>query len=240
MGETIRNYVTNKNIEKDFAFHIHKFFLKKIPKIICTNDPIMELLVKFYGLSDKQLFRAPETIQLNKFKMYPRKTSSKPNVLFIGGDFIRKGGDILIKNLDKFINNCNLTVVTKDKRAKVNNVNYFDSKLSDDQILDLYRTHDIFVLPSCFESFGLVLAEAAAAGLVVITTKFALGSKDIVTNNKTGFITETQEQCIDMLTKLIKDPKKIDDFKIAAYNKMESEFAESRIYDKYIKIINQP
>ena len=133
-----------------------------------------------------------------------------------------------------------MTVVTEDKSADVKNVNYFDAKLTKDNILDLYRSHDIFILPSTFDPYGLVIAEAASAGLAVITTKFALGSREVVVNNKTGFITETQEECIDVLTKLVRDPKKIDDFKIAAYHKMESEFAESRIYNEYIKIINQP
>ena len=105
--------------------------------------------------------------------------------------------------------------------------------------LDLYRSHDILILPGVFDTFGLVLAEAASAGLTIITTKFVVGWRDIITNNETGFITDTQEECIDVLTKLIKDPKKIDDLKIAAYNKMETEFTESKIYNEYIKIINQ-
>jgi len=238
-SRALGDYVINKKPKKDIAYHVHKFILKRVPKILCWTEPVMEMVNTFYNISDKNLFKISPPMQFKKFKMFPRKTPVKPNVLFIGREFIRKGGDIILKNLDKFINNCNLTVVTEDKRANINNINYLDAKLNKNQILDLYRSHDILILPSVFDPYGLVLAEAASAGLAVITTKFALGSKDIVVNNKTGFITETQEQCIDMLTKLIKDPKKIDDFKTAAYNRMESEFTESRIYDEYIKIINQ-
>ena len=71
--------------------------------------------------------------------MFPRKTPPKPNVLFIGRLFTLKGGEIIMKNLDKIINNCNLTMVTEDKRANIKNVNYLDAKLSQDQILDLYN-----------------------------------------------------------------------------------------------------
>ena len=94
-------------------------------------------------------------------------------------------------------------------------------------------------MPCFFDTFGAVIAEASSAGLAVITTKFVIGSKDIIVNNKTGIITDTQEQCIDELVKLIKNPQKIDDFKIAGYNKIQSEFTESKIYNEYKHILEQ-
>ena len=235
----LREYAVNKKPKKDLAYYAHKFLLKRISKILCWSYLCIEMVNKFYDVPDKKLFKISAPILFTQFKMYPRKTPPKPNVLFIGRDFIRKGGDVLIKNSDKFLNNCNLTVVTEDRRADVKNVIFYSTGIDKNQILDLYRSHDILILPGVFDTFGLVLAEAASAGLAIITTKFVLGSRDIITNNETGFITETQEECIDVLTKLIKDPEKIDEFKIAAYNKMESEFTESKIYDEYLKIINK-
>ena len=234
----LRNHFFNKTIKKNFIFYIQRYFYRKIPKILCWSYPAMDVFNKVYGVSKKQLFKVPGPIDAKKFNIFPRKTPLKPSVIFIGREFVRKGGDIILKNLHRFINNCNLTMVTEDKKADIDNVKYFDAKLNKDQILDLYNSNDILILPSQFDPYGLVLAEAASAGLAVITTKFALGSKDIVINNKTGFIAETQEECINKLVELIKDPKKIDDFKIAAYKKMELEFSESKIYNEYVKIIN--
>lgn len=49
----------------------------------------------------------------------------------------------------------------------------FLGALNDRQKWDAYRTADLFVLPSYGESFGLVVAEALAAGLPVIATRGA-------------------------------------------------------------------
>jgi len=179
------------------------------------------MLNEFYDIPKKNLFKVPPPLLSSKFTMYPRKTPSKPNVLFIGRLFKLKGGEVILKNLDKFINNCKLTMVTNDEKANIKGIKYFNNNLTDEQILNLYKTNDILILPCFFDTFGAVIAEASAAGLAVITSKFVIGSKDIIVNNETGIIADTQKQCIDELVKLIKDPQKIDDFKIAGYNKKQ-------------------
>jgi glycosyltransferase involved in cell wall biosynthesis len=235
----LTEYVRNKKPKKDLAYHVHKFILKRIPRILCVSHLLIEMLNEFYDIPKKNLFKVPPPLLSSKFTMYPRKTPSKPNVLFIGRLFKLKGGEVILKNLDKFINNCKLTMVTNDEKANIKGIKYFNNNLSDEEILNLYKTNDILILPCFFDTFGAVIAEASSAGLAVITTKFVIGSKDIIVNNKTGIITDTQEQCIDELVKLIKNPQKIDDFKIAGYNKIQSEFTESKIYNEYKHILEQ-
>ncbi len=53
----------------------------------------------------------------------------------------------------------------------------------------LLQQCDVFVFPSYFEGFGLVLLEAMACGLPVITTTATAGP-DIVTSNRDGWIIE--------------------------------------------------
>jgi len=45
---------------------------------------------------------------------------------------------------------------------------HFLGRLSDDDVLALYRSADVFVMPSTKEGFGIVFVEAAATGLPVI------------------------------------------------------------------------
>ena len=232
------DFVLKNKPQKDLAYHVHKFILKRVSKILCWTDPVVEMVNTFYNIPYKKIFKVPAPFQASTFKMLPRETPKKPKVLFIGREFDRKGGDIIIKKLDKFLNNCSLTMVTGDKRANIKNVKYFDATLNRDQIIDLYRTHDILLLPTKFDPYGLVLAEAAAAGLAIVTTKSALGSKDTITNNVTGFIAETQEECVDLTIELTKDHKKIDAFKAAAYSKIQHSLTEAKIYEKYMKYIN--
>jgi len=55
------------------------------------------------------------------------------------------------------------------------------------EILAEMRRHDVFVFPSLFDGFGLVLLEAMSQGLPVITTAHSAGS-DIITDGKEGFV----------------------------------------------------
>lgn len=66
------------------------------------------------------------------------------------------------ESLNNFLNSLNLTNVRP----------VWDSH-SQDQIVELYRQHHVFVLPTKGEGWGLPLIEAAASGMPIITTMYS-------------------------------------------------------------------
>jgi glycosyltransferase involved in cell wall biosynthesis len=56
------------------------------------------------------------------------------------------------------------------RQAGLRDVIQFSGSVSDDKKWEVYRSADLFVLPTYSENFGIVVAEALAAGLPVITT----------------------------------------------------------------------
>lgn len=70
------------------------------------------------------------------------------------------------------------------------------------QIDKEYLEHSIFVLSSNTESFGLVLAEAAAFGLPLVAYKCKEVIGEIVENGKNGFLIETVGNKIDLADKV--------------------------------------
>jgi glycosyltransferase involved in cell wall biosynthesis len=112
-----------------------------------------------------------------------------PRVLFVGGDFARKGGDLL---LDWFHERgrtlCELDLVTRADIANEPGVRvHRDISPNTPQARRLFFDADVFVLPSLGECFGIASAEAMAAGIPVITTRVG-GSEDIVDDGENGFL----------------------------------------------------
>jgi glycosyltransferase involved in cell wall biosynthesis len=92
-----------------------------------------------------------------------------PRVLFVGGDFARKGGPDL---LDALPAGCELDIVTKEHIEPRPNVRvHHGVGPNSPELRRLFEAADLFVLPSQGECLALVLMEATAAGLPVITTQ---------------------------------------------------------------------
>lgn len=57
----------------------------------------------------------------------------------------------------------------------------------------LYRTADAFVLPTREDCFGLVLLEAMCASLPIISSKYADGARDLVSDGENGYIIDPED-----------------------------------------------
>jgi UDP-glucose:(heptosyl)LPS alpha-1,3-glucosyltransferase len=57
------------------------------------------------------------------------------------------------------------------------------------QVEGFYAAADVYLFPTLYDSYGLVIAEAMATGLPVITTR-AAGVSEVITHGTDGFLTE--------------------------------------------------
>jgi glycosyltransferase involved in cell wall biosynthesis len=118
----------------------------------------------------------------------------KPRVLFMGGDFVRKGGpDVLAAwRAGRFGERARLDVVTGAPvpgGASEGEGIYLHRGVEaySDAWRRLWRAADLFVLPTHDEAFGLVFQEAAAAGLPSIGTRVN-AIPEIVLEGETGLL----------------------------------------------------
>ncbi len=79
--------------------------------------------------------------------------------------------------------------------------------VSQDELLEIYDTHGIFLFPSFFEGFGKVFIEAMSRGLCVVAADNG-GAHDVITHGVDGFLIPTGD--VDEIThqclRLIKTP----------------------------------
>jgi starch synthase len=122
-----------------------------------------------------------------------RKRHAALRVLFVGGLSQRKGLSYLFESVAKLGKSVELTVVGRRPGAAcpaldeaLSKHRYIES-LSHGGVLAEMEQADVFVFPSLFEGFGLVLLEAMSRGLPCITTAHTAGP-DIITDGVDGFI----------------------------------------------------
>ena len=98
--------------------------------------------------------------------------AEKLKVLFVGGDFERKGGPLLLDAMGGLLTQrCELHLVTSGSVPPRTNVVVHNGLAPNSpELLRLFSEADLFVLPSYAECLAVVLMEATAAGLPIITT----------------------------------------------------------------------
>jgi glycosyltransferase involved in cell wall biosynthesis len=154
------------------------------------SDWAKQSLVNDYGApADRVTVIHPGTNLAN----YPRRThdseGGRLRVLFVGGDFPRKGGDVLLQALERDHDELfELHLVTGADVAESERVHVYKGlKPHSPELLGLYASADVFALPTRGDCLAVVLGEAMAAGLPIITT--AVGAHaEAVRDGRNGFI----------------------------------------------------
>lgn len=122
-------------------------------------------------------------------------------ILSVGQFIHRKGYDILFKSLYKLGSSIGCYIVggkpTEEYRKIVKdynlkNVHFIDFKLKD-ELNKYYKAADLFVFPTREDIWGLVVNEAMAQGLPVITTNRCIAGLELVTNSSMGQIVQIED-----------------------------------------------
>ncbi|MDX1746611.1 MAG: glycosyltransferase family 4 protein, partial [Halobacteriales archaeon] len=124
-----------------------------------------------------------------------------PTVLFVGRDFGRKGGDLLLRSFREVrasIPRARLMMIGNEKPAShepwVTYIGYQDPDTSDGSaaIREAYWQASIFCLPTRFEPFGTVFVEAMLYGLPCVGPD-AWAVPEIIEHDETGLLVEPED-----------------------------------------------
>jgi glycosyltransferase involved in cell wall biosynthesis len=157
--------------------------------IVVWSHWVKESLVADYGIAAERVRVIPPGVDMNAWSAPENRRPTLPRVLFVGGDFDRKGGPLL---LDWFrregFGRCELDIVTRADLAPEPGVRVHHGIVGNSpEARQLFYDADIFTLPSLGECFGIASVEAMAAGLPVVATRVG-GATDIVDDGQTGFL----------------------------------------------------
>lgn len=151
---------------------------------------VCDSYVNDYAVPVERTRVIPPGIDTARWTPGPTRDDGCFRVLFVGGDFDRKGGPELLQAFGAIEGPKELVLVTRSEVAPTEHVRVVrDLSPNDPRLIQLYRSSDVFALPSRAETFGIVAAEAAACGLPVIASHTG-GLNTIVADGQTGFTIE--------------------------------------------------
>ena len=167
-----------------------------------------------YGAKREEIIRYPFT-SLHETDILPKPVTEEEKlalckklgmeeekiILSVGQFIYRKGYDILFKALCKLDPSIGCYIIggkpTDEyaqmiKKFNLSNVHFVDFKLKD-ELNEYYRAADLFVLPTREDIWGLVINEAMAQGLPVVTTDRCVAGLELIQDTICGQVVPTED-----------------------------------------------
>ena len=194
---------------------------------------------------DTEIFYPPQNKNFTK--------TNEVNILFVSRLMLQKGVDTLIKTInvlkERKINNFKLTIVGEghlkelmfsliekyDLREKINYLGWKDLE----ELPDIYRAADIFILPSVMEGMSSVVLQAMASGLPIVASRVK-GFEEILEKNVNGLFAEYNNpgQFANAIEKLIESTelreqmsqKSLEKSKLFSWESIAKQYLE--LYEK--------
>ena len=154
------------------------------------------------GIKRNKIFDMPYTVDNFFFKKKNIKYKKKTNFLFAGKLIPRKGCHLLLKAIyilnqrKNFFNQTNFLIVgdgvSKNelkiyaKNNNLDNVKFLGFK-NQIGMKKIYAKSDVLIIPSTEENWGLVVNEAMASSLAILSSNNVLSAYDLVINDFNGF-----------------------------------------------------
>jgi UDP-glucose:(heptosyl)LPS alpha-1,3-glucosyltransferase len=201
-GVVIRNEQRNGRIwRRNLGFFDHValaderflFCSSHTQRIIAVSALVRNQIVSYYGVEPERIAVIPNGVDVHRFTQLQRTVEGEAIrrtlgvgageclLLFVGNEFDRKGLQYIIESIAALRrSDLRLLVVGADdrrpyrelaRRLHVEDKILFAGKVNGPE--EYFFAADIFVLPTLYEPFGLVILEAMAAGVPVITAKDA-------------------------------------------------------------------
>lgn len=213
----------------DLVRLIEKFNIERnCKKIIAISNIVKEEILNNYSVSSDKIEVIHSGVNLDEFNPERLPALKKETRLalglsdddfvisFAGMEFDRKGLKPLINAISMLDKDIKLIVVGNDnplpyiqmakKSGVEKNIHFVGHQA---RINKYYAASDVFVFPTRYEPYGLVIIEAMASGIPVVTSKIA-GAAEIMTDGYDGMLLlnpENPNEIAEKIELLVRDEK---------------------------------
>ncbi len=210
LGGSYQHAVGSRPVEK-LKLLAHRRVMRNAAWFTTWSEWTKASLVRDYGVAAEKITVVhPGTVLRNFPEPSERKVRREGplRALFVGGDFVRKGGDLLLDVFRRRLRGlCELHLVTAAELPPEEGVHvYRGLRPHSPELLTRYREADVFVLPTRGDCLAVVLGEAMASCLPIITTRVG-AHPEAVEHEQSGYVLDVDdaEALGDRLTQLASD-----------------------------------
>lgn len=254
---TYPQYSKMTNSEIETGNLLEKLALVNVQKIIFSTTwaaksaishysiPASKVEVIPFGSNLNESFSVEDLIALNR-----TKSDVKIKLLFVGVDWYKKGGDLLIEiynELRLLSDKYELDVVgsSPEKIPNIDGVRFhgFLSKSNPEQnqkLISLFQQSHYFLLPTRAEAFGIVFCEANSYGLPAFGSDLG-GITDIIVNGVNGELINIENKPKELAAKIHESILSGDynEKSISAYNHYKQNFTWDNAIGKVNKVLEE-
>ncbi|WP_311173072.1 glycosyltransferase family 4 protein [Halobellus ordinarius] len=189
-------------------------------RVIAISDHAYEQLTTWYGLREDEVEMIPHGVDTEWFypreEQHPAVDEGKTTLLYVGRLGARKGLDLALRALAEVDDEDVEFLIAGTGRHEetlrelarelgIAEQVRFLGYVGDEELPVLYSSADVFVLPSRYEGFGLVLLEAMACGTPVIGAD-AGGIPTAVSDEEYGVVVERDANAVSKeISRLLND-----------------------------------
>jgi len=212
LGE-VKNRARITEREAPLRIGVEQRLARQADRIVCASQHEKHLLARLYGADPERIAVVPCGVDLNLFRpqdkeaarraLGPPLAGDERIILFVGRIEPLKGIDILINAVAQLgeESDFHVLIVGGDRRSR-QQVSHLQELASDlgigervcflgavdhEQLPLYYNAADVCVVPSYYESFGLVALEAMACGTPVVASRVG-GLTGTVRDGETGYL----------------------------------------------------
>jgi glycosyltransferase involved in cell wall biosynthesis len=166
-----------------------RLFFRRCAGLLPWSEWAARSMVRDYGALPEKVHVVPPGIDFDQWFPLPRDPAARPRLLFVGGDFERKGGHLLLDVYRRHLRDeCELHLVTRAPIASEPGVHvHAGLNVGDPRLRKLYQSSDVLVIPTFADCFSMAALEAMACGLPVVISAVG-GIPEIVVDGETGIL----------------------------------------------------
>ena len=220
-------------------------YLEFVDYFICPSKYIQEIHQKAFPRFKNRFIHIQNGIKKENYQKYPLNqlhnnfltANYDLSVLFVGRLETVKGIFYLLKAFKNLPSSIILIIIGQGTLTKLieNYISRFNlhksiyllGTMSNEQVMKFYASVDLVILPSIWkENNSMVLIESISSGIPSITTDIG-GNKEIIENNKNGFIInpKNSNEIRNLLIRILENKNDLEKMKKKCFEKFENEFS---------------